>query len=293
MTTIEVLFTGIVYLLGSDSSTVNVVLPNASLSASAPFGHAISDHFAYIKIARKYIDDASYQTALGIRAPDFLVQSPIGEPFVVYVLDGEQIDLAAMNMTPLPTKICSVPPCGTDRVIYANVAHRELICPGCGKLDQVYLSSKEPTFVSGRMAITAGRLSAIKPDTAEWVFQPAVSRFSNATYKHQAVAEKVALDVSADSAFTLALTRFDATTTIALLLQTGASVEIGNLPLADLVGLMLPCEESVDHHFGLYYAMLQRPVPHDPPIPHRVNLPTCPPTGGPRQNCPPLADEQP
>lgn len=304
MGSIEIIFTGIVYLLGTSSTTsgsLDVIIPNVSMAAS-PAGHPISEHTAYLKIEKSHI--VNFMESLAIRPPNFVyktggdLQGPTPREYAVYVLQGQDISITATNMSPNPLTICRQA-CGTNRQSYDYVAHRELICPTCGKLDPIFKMQTHELVAARVLNIGQGVLSAREPVGGDtWIFEPTIMKYQNQGYKHQKVAQRVALDIHATEAFKVTITPWahppdPPAPALSLTLTQTATIEIGNMPLADVLYLPAHGIEAVDQHFGFFYSMLAQPVPRDPPVPHREMFPVLPPTGGPRQNCPPLADEMP
>jgi hypothetical protein len=310
MNAIEIVFTGLVYLFGTSTEeqpgSVQVILPNVS-EASAPFGQVIPPHYAYVKVRTADIVNLADGTAE--REPDFVYKKGSGPEYAIFGLSGDRITLAEQTVDPLT--ICRDDFCGmklddvTLKLTYARIPHRGVVCPQCTNLDPLYLSTKDPALVLGRITVDHGRLSSahIDPDS-EWSFEPMHRKTTlpdGAKYPTQFVADQVVLDVMATTGknIILSITPFDAKRAdiVTLELKDKAEVEIGNLMFEDVVPFLLHHgPEAVDRHFAHFYTMLLRPFTQhpdaitDPRIPHRIKFPPHDP-GGARQNCVPLADE--
>jgi hypothetical protein len=190
---------------------------------------------------------------------------------------------------------------------YDLIAHREKLCPACGnsqpklQLDSRYLASPfDPRIVSARMTLETGTLSAMTPhEKRKWRFLPSNQKYNNVPYaKEGLISDQAVLTVEAQNPIRLVITRQSpepSESPLKLTLRSGAHVEVGNMPMDDIVNLKTPVPgETVDHHFGLFYTMFERPLPTDPPVPQLATEQDWPTWtgGGPRHNCPPLADEQ-
>jgi hypothetical protein len=294
MNTLEIIFTGIVYLLGTADSTggtVQAILP-AVVAPIAPYGEIIPEHVAYIKVK------ASDLSSPPAEPPTFKYkQFPANEEYFIYVLGtkpdsaGDAISITPSAFLPDVLTICKADPCLNNRLSYNNfVAHREEICPKCGPIDPSFMKSPISDLVAARMEIKHGYLAAAKRldnnSWPKWHIKPAHG--PALPIKAQQLSERVSLDVSANGPISIVVAPLDNTSTprYELKLVNNASIEIGNTPVADIVLPSRTHDEPVDHHFGLFYTMLQS-APANPPVPTKPAHATL----GPRDNCPPLADE--
>ena len=293
--TLEILFTGIVYLLGSEQAgRVQAILP-AVPAPTAPFGVIVPEHTAYLKVKASSLVDADTVPA---RMRFKKGGKAKGEEMIVYLLGKhatvDRISIKPTTATPEKLVICKKDECDVKKRLRYDeyVAHREEICPTCAGIDAAYTTSDLSSLVAARVQIDRGHLAAAANEHgewSEWEFKPAQGA-GEATRKQQ-LTEQVALDLKADSPFSIVIAHKEDGQDIELelKLKSGASVEIGNMPLEQIALTEHAHHEAVDHHFGLFYTMLKRPVPASPPVPHR---PTPPRVLGPSDNCPPLADEK-
>lgn len=305
MSTAEIVFTGIVYLLGPTKTDANlkVIIP-AVTEPSAPFGEVIPHHYAYVKVKKS--DVATFTTPL--RSPDFVYRASMlpedtttNPEFVVFGLKGDTLSLNGADQAPLtPCHKASDCP-GKD--LYDQIPHRKAVCPDCSGLDQVFLTSNDPRLVSARMIIDRGTLSATHIDPgSEWSFEPMRVKVNLANYPHFFIDDQAVVALTTSSKISLVITPFSGTfagqPVATLVLKDGARVEIGNLMPDDVLPNMIHHgHDSVDPHFGLYYTMLTRPFnttdhgsASDPRVPHR-RIFFDEHIGGPQQNCVPFADE--
>jgi len=294
MNTLEIIFTGIVYLLGTADSTggtVQAILPAVAAPIS-PYGEVIPEHTAYIQVKESELVNPK-------AAPTFKYK-PFGknEDYWVYVLGirpesaGDAISIKPAVVVPDLLTICKADPCPNDRLRYDKVvAHREEICPKCGPIDEAFVKSPLVDVVAARMEIKHGYLAAAKRfgggDWPKWHIKP--PHGPAVPIKEQQLSERVTLDLSANDPFSIVVAALDdpANVRFEIHLASKASVEIGNTPVADIVLPPRAHDEAVDHHFGLFYTMLQS-APANPPVPTKPAHATL----GPRDNCPPLADEK-
>jgi hypothetical protein len=301
MNAIEIVITGVVYLLGPSATgkPVDVIIPNVSAPA-APFGNVLAEHYAYVKLRKKDIQSC---TAPCSRHPDLSYTGSVSSTeFVVYGLHGDQITLKDGDLTPDPLEICTancprklseLQPGETDQLLaYTNIPAHADVCKTCGALRDEYLTSNNPDLIAARLTLDKGKLSAGHPDSgSEWLFQPSRFKFANVTYHHQMVADQAVLSAASTGPVTLTVKRLegdvDGIHTLVLVLDKDAQIEVGNLMPSDLLGMGHHAPEAVDVHFGSFYRMMSDPVPSDPPIPHRKVFPEADP-GGPRANCIPL-----
>jgi hypothetical protein len=331
MNQLEIIFTGIVYLLGTSSpqapGKVEVILPNFS-SAAAPFGHVIPEHYAYLKVDIAQLDDYA---SLEVERPPDIVYKRDGTEWAVFLLDGETISINTTGTeVPTPLELCRAS-CGSPfRMLshathaapgksaaatkmtlssYSQVAHKDEICRDCAKpvlasdpveplleFDDRFLSKVSP-LVAARLTLTTGKLSSLVMPTPLWKFLPTSARYSTGRYQTvnaRPLADAAVLQSTSTGAYSLVLTK-PQRTPVSITFTSDATAEIGNMPLDDVLGLTTRvAAETVDHHFALYYLMFKAPRPVDPPVPH-MEMSTWPvyKAGGPRHNCPPLADETP
>jgi hypothetical protein len=296
MNTLEIIFTGIVYLLGTadgNGGRVVAVLP-AVTAPVAPYGAIIPAHTAYIKVEKSYLVDPK-------PTPTFKYTTP-AEPnkeYWVFALGirpepaGDAITIRPSNPQPDKLTICRIDPCDHNRLRYDRlVAHREEICPKCGPIEEAFRDSPLAELVAARMVIEHGYLAAAKRavgDWDTWLIKPAHG--FPIPKKQQQLTEQVSLDLASDDPFSIVVTALDDAANVRydIRLAATAKVEIGNTPAGDIVLPPHSHQEPIDHHFGLFYTMLQSPVPTYPPVPIS---PEPHDTLGPRDNCPPLADEQ-
>lgn len=291
MKAIEIVLTGVIYLLGSSqpNQPVDVIIPNVSMP-SAPYGYVLPEHYAYVKVRTDDVTD--FFTATSPRFPEFVYRKDKNSTeFALYKLHGDTITVSGTNLMPTPLDICTQDVCG-DKVGYRRIPHQNDVCRDCGALSNRYLISKpDPSLVAARMTLEHGALAAANLDKdAEWTFEPFRFKFDKVNYHKQKIADQAVLTLEADGYVTLTVKPFDddPLMTLKLDLKPGAKVEIGNLMPADILPTQHPhSPEAVDIHFALFYTMLSGSVPSDPPIPHRLPFPAAKP-GGPRANCIPL-----
>lgn len=299
MNTLEIIFTGIVYLLGTADPAggghVQAILP-AVTAPVAPYGEVIPEHTAYIKVKESELvapkPTPTFKYKLGPSNDEYWV-------FALGILPqsaGDAITIKPAVVQPDKLTICKADPCLNDRLRYDTVvAHREEICPKCGPIDDAFTKSPLAALVAARMDITHGYLAAAKRTGGgnwhTWHIKPA--KGPGIPIKEQELTDKVSLDLTAATPFSIVVTALDDPNNVRydIRLTATAKVEIGNTPVTDIVLPPRPHGELVDHHFGLFYTMLQSVTPSNPPVP------TWPPhmphaTLGPRDNCPPLADEK-
>jgi len=289
MNAIEIVITGVVYLLGAGKTKpVDVIIPHVG-APTAPYGYVLPEHYAYVKVRTDDVTD--FSTATIPRFPDFVYRKEQGTTeFALYALHGDTIAVTGTNLLPYPLDICNKDVCTTTG--YDFIPHQNDVCPDCGALSNRYLMSKpEPGLVAARMMLDHGTLTSANLDAdGEWSFEPFRFKFDKVKYHKQKIADQAVLKLDADGAVTLTVTPFDKNPlrTLTLDLKPGAKVEIGNLMLDDILPTRHPhSPEAVDIHFALFYTMLSGSVPADPPIPHRSPFPAANP-GGPRSNCVPL-----
>lgn len=301
MNAIEIVLTGVVYLLGpkATSEPVDVIIPNLSMP-SAPYSHVLVDHYAYVKVRTADIQSC---TAPCLRAADFLYKEKVDKTeFALYALHGDQISLSGGNLTPKPLEICTKDDCGkklseghpgeSDQLVsYHTIPAQAYVCKTCGPARSEYLTSTNGDLVAARMKLDRGTLSAANRDTVEWRFLPARFKFASVDYHHQLVADQAVLSAEADGDVTLIVKPLtgdpEGFHTVNLVLKKTAQIEVGNLMPGDVVPMGHHAPEAVDIHFAAFYRMMSDPVPSDPPIPHRTVFPDADP-GGPRANCVPL-----
>jgi hypothetical protein len=314
MNAIEIVLTGVVYLLGPGASPrVEVIIPNAA-EPSAPFGAVIPDHYAYLKVRTEDVDELVKNSTP--RFPDFVYLQhgdDDNSEIAIYALHGDQIAITgktADSLQPNPLEVCDEELCGRKMAImeenepfekvgyYRHIPSIDDICHDlCGPLNDFYRTSKNADLVAARMTINRGVISAANLDHSISRFEPAKHKVSNPQhpYHEKELADQAVVQVESDDPVTLTVTPFNEVNppvnTLTLTLKPGAHIEIGNMMPNDV----LPMEahhprEVVDFHFGLFYKMLLPPVPLDPLIPHRLKLPEQHP-GGPRQNCVPIRQD--
>jgi hypothetical protein len=289
MNAIEIVLTGVVYLLGQGKGRpVQVVIPHVDAPA-APYGYVLPEHYAYVKVRTADVDN--FSTATNPRFPDFVYRAEQGTTeFALYALHGDTIAVNGTNLLPDPLDICNKDVC--PKTGYDLIPHQNDVCPDCGPLSNRYLLARpEPGLVAARMTLDRGTLTSANLDEkSEWSFEPFRFKFEGVKYHKQFIADQAVLKLNADGAVRLTVTPFDNNPlrTLTLDLKPDAKVEIGNLMLDDILPTRNPhAAEAVDIHFALFYPMLNGSVPADPPIPHRVTFPPAKP-GGPRANCVPL-----
>ena len=173
-------------------------------------------------------------------------------------------------------------------------------------LNPDYQTSDDPRLVAARLSIEHGTLSAASVDKQFSAFEPMRLKTDPpqaGSYPRFLIADQAVLEVAATSgSISLSFTPFPTSPRrpLTLKFKDEARVEIGQLMADDVLPFFMPHSmEAVDAHFGVYYTMLKQPIlldpaSHfaltDPPLPHReVYHPAR--VGGPRQNCPPMADE--
>jgi hypothetical protein len=315
MNPVEIVFTGIVYLLGPSKTdaSLQAIIP-AFAEPSAPFGQVIPGHYAYVRVAKSYVDEA--KSVMPLRAPDFVYRELRGPAedkdnpeYWVFGLTGDNLTLEGADDTP-PLKVCHQE--ADCEMVYDRVPHRKFVCPDCTGLDPVFLEPKASRIVAGRMTIDRGKLSAAnsKDDQTEWSFEPMRMKTTPpgkpdpktlmGGYPHGQIADLAIVAVTPTAGnVVLRITPFSGNRTAKLTLKEGARIEIGNLMPDDVLPHMIHHgHEAVDPHFGLYYTMLVRPFftdadkgsITDPPVPHKGDYPP-PHPGGPQMNCVPFADE--
>jgi len=297
---ITIIFTGIVYLMSTHSANkLEAILPRITESSGA-YRSMVEPHVAYVTFAKS--DIANSIVAFNARPPDFtFLPGGAGSERVVYVLRGDELMLSASSALTPAFEVCRADGgnCtineGAKRFSYGKVAHRDKICKDC-TLDPSY-QKQSREIVAAHMVTTVGTLYAREVDkTIDWTFEPGKNKFKGEAIDHKGgLAESVALDVktTATTVF-LKLKPFAGNNAaeVTLEFKTGSEIEIGNMPLADVLHLQTEFgeAETEDPHFALYYLMMNGPIPADPPIPHRApkDRGTAAGHGG---NCPPLADE--
>jgi hypothetical protein len=300
MNVIEIVITGIVYLLGpsGNPATATAILPNFGVP-SAPFGHVVADHYPYVRVRTGDVDQ--FWTKTAARMPDFVYRKKEGAiEYALYHLAGDEVKFTGQNLPPLDVcdanEKCGDKLNGTEKVRYSSIPGRADVCPQCGKLQPEYKTSKDPELVAGRVLIDHGHLAAgnLKRGVV-WTFAPLVHRDKDMQaqnrYHRQETADQAVIALNTEQPVTLTLTPFMAHADhqpLSLVLKPGAEVEIGNMMPNDILPMKMQHDpESVDPHFSLYYTMLSGPVPHDPPLPERTPYPVKD-EGGARQNCVPL-----
>ena len=312
MSAIQIIITGIVFLLGPGTSQkVTVIIPNAPL-ASAPFGHAIADHYAYIKVRTG--DVTGFWDQISVRRPDFVYKERMDSPEVaLFHLDGDEISFSGPPASPLDVCVKDIhnvtnEDCGTGfgdtfdgdkKRTYTAIPDIADVCPTCGSLNSIFTTSTNPALVAARMTIDRGKLASTHLDTdGTWTFKPGTLARGDVTYHSQKLADQAVLQLDATNPVTIIIKPLVGDPispgkkigdhTVSLILNAGAQIEIGNMMPNDILPMKLQHDmEAVDAHFGLYYKMFQYPVPLDPPLPHRDPAPI-PKPGGTRQNCEPL-----
>jgi hypothetical protein len=314
MSAIQIIITGIVFLLGPGTSKrVTVIVPNAPL-ASAPFGHTIPDHYAYIKVRTGDVEN--FWTQIGIRRPDFVYKERMDSPeTALFHLDGDQIsfngpapsdlDICVKDVTNVANEDCGTgfgdTFDGDKKRTYTAIPDIADVCPTCGVINPLFTTSTGPALVAARMTIDRGKLASTHLDAqGMWTFKPGVLARGDVQppYHSQKLADQAVLQLDATNPVTITILplvgdlvpvgKKIGDKTVSLVLKAGAQIEIGNMMPNDILPMKLQHDlEAVDAHFGLYYKMLQYPVPLDPPLPHRDPAPILAP-GGTRQNCEPL-----
>lgn len=294
---LEIIFTGILYLLGpNDAGNVKVIVP-AIPAATAPHGHIIPSHTAYLKVLASNVKSGSFP-------PDIVVtRSGVAEN--IYFLGdiggdekrGQDVVSVSSSAKDVPAglSICKEDPCAdSNRLSYTkHIAQRRVVCPECPKLAAAYRTSKDSHVVSATMMLDRGYLAAGKPANKgdawpEWEFRPAGHGGNeHHTAPKMTLSERVSVDMKSDGTFSFTLQGDE---TRAIHLTAGnVTVEIGNTPAEDLI-LPPHHRETVDHHFAMFYQMLDAPRPVHPPVPHRV-IPDPKKKLTIRDNCPPFADD--
>jgi hypothetical protein len=292
MNVIEVVLTGIIYLLGpGNDKTIRAIVPNAGMP-SAPYGQIITDHYPYVKVRTADVEGKFWEATSG-RMPDFVFTKEPGAPeYAIYFLNGDTITIVGQDLGPKPLAVCLAADCGkklngAPKSSYQNVPSIREACPTCGALNPAYLNASDHSLVAAVIELDAGTMSAANVDTmTKWTFEPLVHK-KGKPVKKDLLADQAVLKI--DSAKTVRLRFTDHKGNVfELPLIDEAEVEIGNQMPNDVLPMKLQHDpEAVDPHFGLYYRMLTTPVPHDPPLPHRT-VPANSDDAGFRQNCIPV-----
>jgi hypothetical protein len=286
--TISIFLTGLCYLVNNGAGkTLNVVFPNVVRERIAETKHhggamIIPSHRTYV---RYRVDQ--------VIASDTMPQiffTRHGVNYAAYFLNGEAVEVAvsadgaqAVSFATTAANPSS-PPSKNDRLPFDKIVNlKKEVHTSCGYINPNHLTPKRRDVVQGRLDIVLGSLAASFADPkALWEFKPDPLD-STERYLAQAVAWDLK---TTDGRVTLNFSPFLADDPVSHYLTLGSiggplDLEIGNAPIADVVGAGQ--RHSPDHHFEVYYGLLQaRPV--HLPIPHRKDLY---PDGA---NCPPVQE---
>jgi len=298
---VTVFFTGIVYLAGRQNA-IEVIVPRFQDEIVARHV-AVPEHVPFLKVAMEDIPNFASETAN--RPPDFVLKARGDDiAYAYFVLRNETLKLNGIDANKNPLKVVqqTMPDCcgGQDtdasrrvRQPFGLVAARQKVCSTCGPLRVDY--TVDGPHVAARMSFAVGRFAAAFLPDDVWTFKAMRMEFQGDSQFNSKIAEAVAADfVIPGNVLVITLSGSQSQQVKPLKLTFGnnrkVNVWIGNMPATDILVTSPEREdETEDHHFLLYYTMLQPPIPDDPPIPHRAPHPR---RSGAivGSNCPPFAD---
>jgi hypothetical protein len=286
-TTTTIILTGVVLLSQINDNTGKPIKLRASAMKSdldrvSTRGGAIPRHVAFIRIKKEAIESSNRPVTLTYND---------GADQNVYFLNRESIAVAGMENTDLeiPTAVALA-----DFKPLSAVPKLEDFCPTCKPLSQTDFDAPDTRHVAGRIDFTAGKVlaGALSPCNA-WNFD---AEFGYPAHVQRVMPRQihVALTVAENNKITIttkALPGVDPAkvtpTTITLKSNENAEVMIGSASIEDAAGVGLGHGlDRVDHHFELFYYLLERSNTAKHPLPiadpscaafHRASGIDCPP----------------
>jgi hypothetical protein len=291
---VSIYFTGLCYFVNNgDGKTANVVFPNAlreKVAETKDNGDEmiIPSHRVYVRYRVDQVDkdntDTNPQVFFTKHDINYAAYLLAGENIVVNVsLDGSQpVCFASSPATP------SNPPSNNDRLPFSKIVNlKKDVSQDCGSIKDEFVTDNPPIDkIHGRLDVSMGCLAATFADPqVGWEFKPdalnPASRY---------LAQMVSWDLkTTDGKAMLAFIPFVGADVSGhkLTLRENASaldIEIGNAPIADLVGAGKR-DSGPDHHFEVYYRLVKQRPAYYLVVPYSDALS---PQGS---NCPPVQEK--
>jgi len=212
----------------------------------------------------------------------------------LFVLNGEKIEISNISSQPpvvfpdLPEPPEPIDPTAKTS-LDRGIIKADSFCPTCPTLD---FDRPDLKHVGGMLDLNAGTAvaTALSPCT-KWNF---AAETGYPAHTQKLFGREVAVELRADDGrkITFKLTRTNKdgtpeTRTIVLKPDIVADIRIGSATIEDIVGIGGHSADRVDHHFELFYYLLERSNRAGHPLPvadpacgatfHRLNGVDCPP----------------
>jgi hypothetical protein len=274
---VSIIFTGLTILdvRNVAQKKVDVLVLQRPVAAPSDYydNAVIPKHVAFVRFdCGDVIDGDCASTDPTRRNPDFIftrqksdasgVQKSVTYGVIVLDRDDVDFDLGSQTATPIQATLIS-------KSGKAEVPSLSALCRRCGPM-----LGREMPAVGGIVHVTTGSLTVpdAADDGAEWCVRDDLRVHSAKCRK--TLPQEVLLDVGvAHPKITLTFSDMDNADVRSLPLDKkgvgSIEIMIGSVPLDDLLNLGNIHERS-DHHFEIYYDMMNGKVPAHPPIPHLV-----------------------
>jgi hypothetical protein len=292
MATATVVLTGLVYLsIATTPSSLRAVLMQSEHERVSTHGGTIPRHHAFISVSASSVVTGAATN----RDPDFVVNNTPTDPTTltnVYILQNESVALSGFDKASNPLQF-PTPSISTSASFAAGVPKVGEFCPTCRPYSAADLDAPDLRHVGGRMDLTNGTvISTAITANCTWSF---AAEFGYPAFVQTKVAKQVEVSykLAIGERLVINTTPLPGTKTGAkpskITFLPDAKVTIGSSSIADLVDAHVHpvvVSDHTDHHFELYYYLLERsnaakhPLPEASsacPSPHRVGGVDCPP----------------
>lgn len=279
--TATVILTGVVYLsaLPQPQPTIlKAAVMQSEIDRVGTRGGVIPRHRAFIRVRKDQIANPG-------RIPD-LEYIAVGDTATSYVffLDGEKIEIEGASNTKLEFP-ATVPP----KAPFAMVPHVQDFCRTCRLLTLAEFDTPDIRHVGARLDIQVGDVTAqALTDCEKWHFE---AEFGYPAHNRGAIPREVAVDLAITNQLVLKMSPLPRSTklpyTITFRSSIPVQVTVGSATLEDILGFAGPHGvDRTDHHFELFYYLLERSNQARHPLPvqdpsctdfHRLNGVDCPP----------------
>jgi hypothetical protein len=284
--TVTIILTGVVYLAAVPQPTptkLRALMVKSDNDRVSTQGGAIPRHVAFVKIP-------SDKVASG--ASDLIFDAGVANS--LFVLNGEKIEVSntstpSLAFPALPEPVLPIDP-NAKTAFDKAIIKADVFCPTCPTVD---FDRPNLKHVGGMLDLTAGTVvaKALSPCTM-WNF---AAETGYPAHTQKFFGRQVAVELKAEDGkqitFTLTRTNRDGNPeqrTIVLKPDITADVMIGSATMEDIIGVGGGhSADRVDHHFELFYYLLERSNRFGHPLPvadptcgatfHRLNGVDCPP----------------
>jgi hypothetical protein len=282
--TATIILTGVVYLSHvPQTPSIKAAVTHSQHDRISTRAGAIPRHRAFISVPKDSID----ASVSGQRIPDIELTKPGKPATLIYFLRNETITFSGFNNTTLelPT------PTGADEVKFENVMKLTNVCPTCRPLQANDFDNPDLKHVGGRIDIKVGKViaRALSPCKQGWHFD---AEFGYPGFVAKTVPREVAVSLTVPNKLQLNTTALpgvkpgDAPDSKIVFKSSDVEVTIGSATVEDIVLVGGHSADRVDHHFELFYYLLERSNAAKHPLPvadpactiiHRPSGIDCPP----------------